>query len=52
MENQTAIFWPMMAHVLLVYIIYAMLDAHGLLAAPDLATSNGDGDSSAPDLLP
>ena len=33
-------------------IIYAMLDAHGLLAAPDLATSNGDGDSSAPDLLP
>ena len=23
--NQTAIFWPMMAHVLLVFIIYAML---------------------------
>ena len=33
-------------------IVYAMLDAQGLLAAPDLATSHGDGDSSAPDLLP
>jgi hypothetical protein len=32
-------------------IIYAMLDAHGLLAAPDLATSDSGGDSAAPDLL-
>ena len=32
-------------------IIYAMLDAHGLLAAPDLATGQADGDGSAPDLL-
>lgn len=32
-------------------IIYAMLDAHGLLAAPDLATSDAGGSARAPDLL-
>ncbi|MFD2365872.1 hypothetical protein [Pseudoduganella sp. GCM10020061] len=32
-------------------IVYAMLDAHGLLADPGLATSDAAGDAGAPDLL-